>query len=228
MLERLELLIGKENIEKIQKQNILVIGLGGVGGYVTESLIRSGILNITIVDFDKVDKTNLNRQILSLNSTLGEYKVNVCYDRIKDINKDCNVKVIREFINEDNIDLLFKEDYTYIIDCCDFIPCKKLIINNCILKKIPFITCCGTGKRMAPEKLMITDLRKTCNDPIARILRKYVKDSNIKGKINVLCSKELPIKTEGSTIASNAFVPASAGLLITSYVIRDVIGFSVK
>ena len=126
MLERLELLIGKENIEKIQKQNILVIGLGGVGGYVIESLIRSGILNITIVDFDRVDKTNLNRQILSLNSTLGKYKVNVCYDRIKDINKDCNVKVMCEFINEDNIDLLFKDNYTYIIDCCDFIPCKKL------------------------------------------------------------------------------------------------------
>lgn len=228
MLERLELLIGKENIEKIQKQNILVIGLGGVGGYVIESLIRSGILNVTIVDFDRVDKTNLNRQILSLNSTLGEYKVNVCYDRIKDINKDCNVKVMCEFINEDNIDLLFKDNYTYIIDCCDFIPCKKLIIKNCISKKIPFITCCGTGKRMAPEKLMITDLRKTCNDPIARILRKYVKDSNIKEKINVLCSKELPIKTEGNIIASNAFVPASAGLLITSYVIRDVIGYGVK
>lgn len=222
MLERLELLIGSEGISKLKNSNILIIGLGGVGGYVTESLIRSGVENITIVDYDKIDITNLNRQIIALRDNIGNYKVDEFEKRILSINEKVNVKKMKLFVDDGNIEEVFTSDYDYVIDACDWIKTKKLIIDKCLERKLKFITCLGTGKRINPSLLTICDIRNTSYDPIARILRKHVKDNKITSKIMCCYSSEKPIKIEGTTIASNSFVPSSAGLLIASYVVRDI------
>lgn len=223
MLDRLELLIGKESLDKIKTKHIVVLGLGGVGGYAVESLVRSGIENITIIDNDTIDISNLNRQIISNTNNIGKLKTDEFEKRILSINKNVKVVKITEFIDDSNIEEIFNNKIDYFIDCCDTIKTKQLVIKNCLDKKINFITCLGTGKRMNPSKLMICDLRKTKNDPIARILRKYVKNNKINEKIMCCYSEEEPKKIDGSTIASSVFVPASAGILIASYVIRDML-----
>ena len=220
--ERLKYLIGEENVESLADKCVLVIGLGGVGGYSVESLVRSGIGHLIIVDGDVVDETNLNRQIIATSSVIGKSKVDLFNSRIKDINPDCVVTQINKFINKDNIDELFCYDIDYLIDACDSLDTKFLIIKNCLEKNIPFISSMGTGNRMDPSKFSITTLDKTMNDPVAKILRKRVRDEHLKGKIKVLCSSEVPKKL-GNKIGSNSFVPPSAGLLITSYVINDFI-----
>lgn len=217
--ERLEYLIGEDNVESLADKCVLVIGLGGVGGYSVESLVRSGIGHLIIVDGDVVDETNLNRQIIATSSVIGKSKVELFNSRIKDINPDCIVTQINKFIDKDNIDELFCYDIDYLVDACDSLDTKFLIIKNCLEKNIPFISSMGTGNRMDPSKFMITTLDKTMNDPVAKILRKRVRDEHLKGKIKVLCSSEVPKKL-GNKIGSNSFVPPSAGLLITSYVIN--------
>ena len=220
--ERLELLIG-DKVKDLSNKTILVLGCGGVGGYTIESLVRSNIGKVIIVDNDIVNESNINRQIIALNSTIGKYKVDAFKERIKDINSKCKVKTIKEFITKDNINILFKEDIDYLVDACDTIETKKSIITECINRNIKFITCMGTGNKMDPSKLKITTLDKTEYDPIAKILRKYCRDNKINKKINVLCSTERPIKTNNRVVGSTSFVPSSAGLLITSYIIKDLI-----
>ena len=222
MFDRLELLIGKEGLNKLKNSNVLVLGLGGVGGYVTESLVRSGLGNITIVDFDKIDITNLNRQIIATQNNIGKLKTEEFTKRILAINPTINIKCINQFIDEKNIEILFENKIDYLVDACDYLKTKKLIITKCLNKNIPFITCTGTGNRMDPSKLRITDIRETSYDPVAKILRKYIKEMNIKEKIICLNSTEIPIK-KGSIIASNSFVPTSAGLLISSFVIKELL-----
>ena len=151
MLERLEILIGTENIKKITDTKVLVVGLGGVGGYVTESLVRSGINNIILVDFDIIDITNLNRQIIATNKNIKRKKTDAFYERIKDINENCNVTIIDKFIDETNYKKLFDYDFDYLIDCCDSINTKKLLIKECLSRKIKFITSMGMGNKMDPS-----------------------------------------------------------------------------
>ena len=220
---RLEKLIGNDNLNILSNKTILVLGIGGVGGYVVESLVRSNIGKIIIVDYDTVDETNINRQIIALNSTIGMKKVDVLENRIKDINENCIVKKIDTFITKDNIDILFEDKIDFLVDACDTVEVKKEIITKCINKDIDFISCMGTGNKFDPSLLEIIDIRKTINDPLARILRKHVKDEKINKKIMVLSSKELPIKTGDRTPGSTSFVPPSAGLLIGSYIIRKII-----
>lgn len=223
MFDRFELLIGKDALEKIKKSKILIVGIGGVGGSVATSLIRSGVQNIVLIDFDTVDITNLNRQIVAYHSTIGLKKVNVMKKLLLDINPSIVVKTYEVFVDKDNIKtILDDENPTYIIDACDSKETKKALILEAISRKIKFISSMGTGNKMNPSDLEIIDIRKTINDPLARIFRKWVKDNKIKNKITVLSSRELPIKT-GNIVASNSFVPTSAGLLITSYVIKDII-----
>lgn len=221
--ERLEKIIGSDSLKKLNQKTVLVIGCGGVGGYVIESLTRSGIGTLIIVDYDKIDITNINRQIIALDSTIGKYKVDVFEDRIKDINRSCNVIKINEFITKDNLDNLFNYEIDFFIDACDTVSVKKEIIKQCLKRNIDFISCMGTGNKLDPSKLEITDIRKTVNDPLARIIRKYIKDEKINKKVMVLSSTELPIKTGDITPGSSAFVPASAGLLIASYIVKKMI-----
>lgn len=222
MFDRLELLIGKYNVDILKTKKILVIGLGGVGGYVVEALVRTGIENIDIVDYDKIELSNINRQIISLHSNIGKKKTDVFKERILDINPDAQVKVIDLFLDSDNIDSIIN-DYDYVIDACDTVSAKKNIIRTCIKKSIPFISCMGTGKKLDPSKLEIVDIRKTSYDPLAKIIRKFIRDEKIRNKVMVLTSKETIKNTNTDVIPSAIFVPATAGLLIANYVIRDIL-----
>ncbi|MBE6147119.1 MAG: tRNA threonylcarbamoyladenosine dehydratase [Firmicutes bacterium] len=223
MLDRLELLIGTENVEKLKNMTILVVGVGGVGGYAIEALARSGIGHLILVDYDKVDITNKNRQLIALDSTIGLKKIDVWEKRILDINKDCKVTKVDCFLSEDNFHILDDFSIDYLIDACDTVKTKKLLIKKCLNEKIPFISSMGTGNKLDPSKLEIVDIRKTSYDPLAKIIRKFVKEERLNGKVMVLSSKEIPISTGSTTIASCSFVPSSAGLLIASYIIRQVI-----
>lgn len=220
---RLEKIIGKEKVTDLLNKSVLVLGCGGVGGYVIESLARSNIGTLIIVDFDVVDETNINRQIIAMDSTLGKYKVDLLEERIKDINNKCRVIKIKDKINKNNIKLLFENKIDYLVDACDDVPVKKLVISECINRNIKFISSMGTGKKLDPSKLEIIDIRKTINDPLARIIRKYVKDEKINKKVMVCSSRELPIKNADNVVGSTSFVPSSAGLLIGSYIVRDLI-----
>ena len=221
--ERLKLLINNDNFNKIQNTKVLVIGLGGVGSYVVESLIRSGIKDIVIVDFDKIDITNLNRQLMTNLDNIGKLKVDEIEKRILSINKNVHIKKISEFIDESNYLKIFDEKIDYLIDAQDCTSTKKLLIKECLKRKIKFITCCGTGNKFNPSKLQIIDIRKTSYDPLAKVLRTWVNKEKIKGKILCCCSTEKPVKINSKIIGSTSFVPSSAGLLITSYVINDII-----
>ena len=221
--QRLEILIGKENVNILSEKIVLVLGIGGVGGYVVESLVRCGIGNIIIVDYDTIDLTNINRQIIALNSTIGKKKIDVFENRIKDINPKCNVIKIDKFIDENNYLDLFKHKIDFIADCCDCIKTKKCIIKYALDNNIKIVSSMGTGNRLDPTKLELIDIKKTSGDQIARIIRKFLKDERINKKLTVLCSRELPKKLEEKTISSNSFVPTSAGLLIASYIIKELI-----
>ena len=223
-LSRLELLVGKSNVDKIKCKNILLIGLGGVGGYVFESLIRSGVKNITIVDKDVFDITNLNRQVLSNYDSIGKYKTDVAYDRAFSIICDLNISKITKELNLDNIGEIDFSSFDYVIDACDTVSIKKEVIRVCTRNKVKFISCMGTGNKLDPSMLEIVDIRKTSYDPLAKVLRKMVNDEKISDKVPVVCSREVPIKVDSKTIGSTSFVPACAGLLITGYVINDIVG----
>ena len=218
--ERLSKVIGSSNLELLGEKSVLILGCGGVGGYVAEALARSGIGQLIIVDYDVVEESNINRQIIALSSTIGKYKVDVLEDRIKEINQDCKVIKVKSFIDNDNYLDLFQYQVDFFIDCCDTMLVKKLVMKESLKRNILFISSMGTGNKMDPSRLEIMDIRKTVNDPLARVLRKFVKDERISKKVMVLSSSELPIKTGDRTPGSTAFVPASAGLLIASYVVR--------
>ena len=220
---RLSKVIGEDSVELLNKKCVLILGVGGVGGYVCEGLVRSGIGTVILVDFDVVDETNINRQIIALESTVGMKKVDVLEQRVKDINSECLVIKIDKFITEDEVCNLFNEKIDYFVDACDTIGTKKMVIKECLKRKVPFITSMGTGNKLDPSKLEIVDIRKTINDPLARIMRKFVKDEKINSKVMVLSSSEVPVKTGERTPGSTAFVPASAGLLIASYVVSQLI-----
>lgn len=223
-LDRLEVLIGIDNIDKIKKKNILIIGLGGVGSYAVEGIIRSGIENIIIVDKDKIDITNLNRQLMTNINNIDLLKVDEIEKRIKEINPNVDIKKYNLNITLDNINELFDNHIDYVIDACDDIKIKEELIRICNDKKIKMISSMGMGNKMDPTKIEIMDIRKTSVDPLARRIRKMVKDEDIKMKIPVVCSREQPIKNEKNILGSTSFVPSIAGLLIASYIIRDIIG----
>lgn len=225
---RLAKIIGDDSLNNLSNKTVLVLGCGGVGGYVVEALARSYIGTIIIVDYDIIDASNINRQIIALNSTVGLKKVDVLEQRIKDINNLCKVIKIDKFIDNSNLSFLFDYKIDFFVDACDTVSTKKQVILECLNRKVPFISCMGTGNKLDPSKLEIIDIRKTINDPLARVIRKFIKDLNIKDKIMVLSSKELPIKTGDRTPGSSAFVPSSAGLLIASYVVRYFINDKFK
>lgn len=218
---RLELLVG-EKISKIKNLKVLIIGVGGVGGYAAESLARCGVSNITIVDYDRIDITNINRQIIALHSTIGKKKVDVLSTRIKDINPNCQVKTYDLFIDSSNIQLIFDADYDYILDCCDTIKSKELIIREAIKRKIKIISSMGAGFKLDPSKISIAKLKKTSYDKIASILRKNLKDQKECLEIPVVYSTESVFKHE-KIIGSNSFIPSMFGLFMTSYIINDIV-----
>lgn len=223
MFERLELLIGKENLDKIHSKSVAVIGLGGVGGYVLETLVRNGIENIIIVDMDKVDITNKNRQIIATDDTLDKNKVDAFKERILSINKKCNIITLNMFLNEENKKELFKYNIDYLVDSCDTVKTKIMLIRECVNRNIKIISSMGTAKKMDPKKLEITTLRKTSYDPLAKVIRHEINRLDITEDITVLSSKEEVIKIKGNLLGSYSVVPNTAGILISDYIIKDII-----
>lgn len=221
--ERLELLV-HEKINDIYNKTVLVIGLGGVGSYVIEALVRSGISNLIIVDNDTISLTNLNRQLMAYHSNIGKFKTDEIEKRILDINPNANVTKITEFIDMNNINNLFDRHIDYVVDACDTMIVKLELIRICTKKNIKLISSMGTGNKMDPSKLKIVDIRKTSYDPIAKKIRKMVKDEKINKKIMVVCSDERPKVKINKYIPSNSFVPATAGLLCASFIINDIVG----
>ena len=209
MFERVISLVGESNYQKIKNATILVVGLGGVGGYAMESLIRSGIHNIILVDYDNID------------TNIGKPKVKEAKERILSINPHCNVKTYQTFLEEKTINILTENKIDYIVDACDSVPAKKLLIKYSLDNNIKLISSMGTANKIDPTKLAVTDIRKTSYDPLAKILRKYVNDLKTNKKVMVVSSTEMPVRKD--CLSSLVYVPAIAGLLCSNYIIRDII-----
>jgi len=222
--DRTEKLIGREKLDKLKNSSVIVFGLGGVGGYVVEALARTGVGNIGIVDYDTVDVTNINRQIIALKSTVGKYKADVFRDRISDINGDIEVSVFKEKLTGDNIENFFMRKYDYIVDAVDDVAAKIVLIEKAKALSIPVISSMGTGNKMDPSRFKISDIEKTHTCPLAKKIRKELGVRGIKA-VKVLFSEEPPgqFGENSGAPASIAFVPAAAGLIITGEVIQDLL-----
>lgn len=233
MFQRTELLIGKENLNKLQHSHVIVFGVGGVGGFAIEALVRSGIGEISIVDFDTVDLTNLNRQIIATQDSIGKLKTSVMRDRLLSINPNVIVHEFPEKFSMENSDLFFKDKkYDYIVDAIDLVTSKLALAEIAKNLCIPIISSMGTGNKIEPTMLEVADINKTSVCPLARVMRKELKNRGIK-KLKVVYSKELPRKPfneSGSrekkvNVGSIAFVPSTAGLIIASEVVKDLCNF---
>jgi len=222
MFERTLEIIDDKTLAIIQSKKILLVGVGGVGGFALESLVRTGFKNITIIDNDTIDKSNLNRQIITNTSNIGKSKVKSAYERYININQNININIFEIFLNENNINEVFNTNYDYIIDACDTVTTKLLLIKIAKEKNIKIISCMGTGNRLNPSLVTITKLNKTYNDPLAKIMRNVLKKNKINTNIPVIWSSEVPIKTKSKNIGSIILVPASAGLHATYFILNDI------
>ncbi|RRD41107.1 tRNA threonylcarbamoyladenosine dehydratase [Leptotrichia sp. OH3620_COT-345] len=242
---RFSMLVGEEAIEKLNKSNVIVFGVGGVGSYTVESLVRSGIGNITMVDYDEISESNINRQLHALDSTVGMSKIEVMKKRILNINPDCNVTLKKEIVLK-NVEIFFENNnqkYDFAVDAIDVIDSKINIIEYCYNNNINIISSMGFGNKMHPEMIEISTIENTISCPMARRIRSILKKKCIKN-IPVVFSREEVLKPDKSeTFAheaptkfkqnngmprkiipgSNAFVPGTAGLIIASYVIRNLL-----
>lgn len=231
---RTELILGKENVNKIRQAKVAVFGLGGVGSFVVEGLARAGVENFILIDNDTISITNLNRQLFALNSTIGKNKVDVAKARILDINPNAKVEIHKEFVI-DNFDNILDKSTNYIVDAIDTISAKINLVQKAKEINVPIISSMGTGNKLDPTKLEVTDIKKTSICPVAKILRKELKNRNI-DKLKVVYSTETPILPNKEvqkeyieygenerTPGSVSFVPSVAGLIIAREVIKDLI-----
>ena len=222
---RTELLIGKQAVETLKNSKVAVFGIGGVGSYVVEGLARVGIGHLIIVDYDKYDVTNINRQLGAYHSTIGQYKVDVMKKRILDINPNAIVEAYRPDEIEGGETNIIDSSFTYIVDAIDTMTNKIKLIEKANEKNIPIITATGTGNKLEPTKFEVADIYKTSVCPVCKILRKELKQRNIK-KLKVIYSKEIPQKPkteEKGVLSSISFVPSVAGLIVAGEVIKDII-----
>ncbi len=225
MFERINMLVSDDKLNKFINSHVLIVGVGGVGGACFEALVRMGIKNITIVDNDTFSESNLNRQLLSNINNIGNSKVKEAYLRAININPGICINCYEMFLNEANINELGYSSYDFIIDCCDTMTTKLLLVKKALEYNIKIISSMGTGNRLDCTKLEITNIWKTDNDPVARVMRKLLRDNGIKYKLPVLCSREIPIKVDSRTPGSVSFVPNVAGFYIANYVFNDIINY---
>lgn len=231
---RTELLIGKENVEKLHNAKIAVFGIGGVGSYIVEALARAGVEKFVLIDNDVVSLSNINRQLIALHSNIGMYKVDVAKERILEINPRANVEVLREFFLPESEDF-FDDNFSYIIDAIDTVSGKLEIVQRAQKHNIPVISCMGTGNKLDPTKFEIADISKTSVCPLAKVMRRELKKRGIT-HLKVLYSKEEPhildkevmeeLKKDSdknNVPASISFAPSVAGLIIAGEVIKDII-----
>lgn len=239
---RTELLIGKDGIEKLNKSKVAIFGIGGVGTFVVEGLVRAGVENFILVDNDKICLTNLNRQIIATHKTVGKYKVEVAKERILEINPEAKVETYKEFFMPESKGIL-DETIDYIVDCVDTVTAKIELVMRANKLNIPIISSMGTGNKLEPTRFEVTDIYKTNMCPLAKVMRKELRTRGIK-KLKVVYSKEEPIKINKTTEESEyihasetkrkctirnqvpgsiSFVPSVAGLIISGEVIKDII-----
>jgi hesA/moeB/thiF family protein len=230
-LQRTELLVKEEGIERLQSANILIVGLGGVGSFAAEFLVRSGIGNLTIVDGDTVDITNINRQLPALNSTIGKNKTDVVAERILDINPEINLKKINEFLEPELMEeILTQEKFDYVLDCIDSLSPKLALIITCKRKKIKLVSAMGAGGKTDPSKVMVRDISKTNNCFLAKQIRKKLKKEQIHKGFRCVFSTEIQDEnslkmTDGSNYKKSfygtiSYMPAIFGLYAAAEVIR--------
>ncbi|WP_408022185.1 ThiF family adenylyltransferase [Sneathia vaginalis] len=217
--ERLEILVKKEGIEKLNKSSCIIFGVGGVGSFAAEAIARSFVGNISLVDFDTVDITNINRQIHANINTVGRLKVELMKKRILSINPNCNINICTEKLSKENIEKFFDKKYDYVIDAIDDMDAKIALISYCLYKKIKIISSMGLANRLDPTKVYIGKLKNTIGCGLARRLRKEFKDKNI----NVVASTEHAIKHDKPHPGSVSFVPSVGGLMLASYVVRKIL-----
>lgn len=229
---RTELLLGKEAIDKLKNSRVAVFGIGGVGGYVCEALVRSGVGHFDLIDSDTVCMSNLNRQIIATRSTLGEYKVDVMKKRMSDINPDVDVRVHKSFFLPENSDSFPFEEYDYVVDAVDTVAAKIELVMKCDKEGVPIMSSMGAGNKLDASAFRVADIYKTKVCPLAKVMRHELKKRGIK-KLKVVYSEEMPIKPEvkeretgtsqrRSTPGSVAFVPSVAGLIIAGEVVKDL------
>lgn len=228
-LSRTKLLYGDVAIDLLKNKKVAIFGIGGVGGYVCEALARTGVGKFLLVDNDVINESNINRQIIATYNTIGQYKVDVMKERILSINPDAIVDVKKMFVLPDNINELDFGDVDYIVDAIDTVKAKIALVGKTNEYKIPMISSMGTGNKFNPMGFIVADINKTEMDPLAKVMRQELRKRGIK-HLKVVFSKEAPVKTslineetKKAVPGSNAFVPSSAGLLIASEVIKDLI-----
>lgn len=226
---RTELLIGQKNMELLKNSSIIIFGIGGVGSYVAEALARCQISNLTFVDNDKIDVSNINRHICANVNTIGQLKIDVMKHRVLEINPDAKVTVINKFVNAENIFEIFDKNFTYAVDAIDTVSSKIQIILAAKKLKIPIISCMGTGNKINPLLLKLDDIYKTKYCPLAKIIRHELKKYGVKNLL-VCYSTEQPKKilTSGKKLISSiSFVPSVAGLFIASAIINQIIDYKI-
>ncbi len=220
--ERLEILIGKHGISAIKKAKVLVMGVGGVGSICAEALVRSGISDITLVDGDVVEESNINRQIPATKSTIGRPKAEIMADRLRDIYPDAKITFYHEMWHK-NSEFINLYEYDYVVDAIDSFKDKIDLIEECKTKEINIISSMGAGGRLDGSKFEVTDIKKTYNDPLAKKVRSELKKRRI-DKLKVVFSTELPKKAQKGPIGSAMFAVSCAGLIIAGEVVKDLLG----
>lgn len=222
--ERSALLLGNEALEILKNKTVLVVGIGGVGSFCVEALARTGIDHLILVDKDKVESSNINRQLLATTETIDQVKVIVMKKRIQTLNPECKVDTYDCFYDCSMDEKIFSQRIDFVIDCIDSIKSKQDLAMACIQRDIPFLSSMGTARRLDPSKLEIMELEKTSYDPIAKRMRNWKRKNKIRNKIWVVCSTEPPRPVEaGKPLPSMIFVPASAGLLLASECVKKLI-----
>ncbi|MDD3888758.1 MAG: tRNA threonylcarbamoyladenosine dehydratase [Syntrophomonadaceae bacterium] len=230
--QRTELLVGTEGLEKLKNSWIAIVGLGGVGSYAAEAIARCGVGHITIIDPDRIEPTNLNRQLPALVSTLGQFKVEVISRRMLDINPTLELESLNCAYNAENSHLLLERNLDFVIDAIDALNDKIHLINNCVENGIPIISSMGTANRINPLKLTIADIKDTSICPLARRVRRELRSKyNINQGVPVVYSAEIPVTINaevGGRLGTMSFVPGTAGLLLASYAINKLLGFEMN
>jgi len=240
---RTELLLGKPAMERLAGCRVAVFGIGGVGGYVCEALARSGVGALDLIDDDKVCLSNINRQIIATNKTVGQYKTDVMKERIQDINPDAKVNTYRCFFLPENASDFPFDKYDYVVDAIDTVTAKIELVMQCQNSGVPIISSMGAGNKLDPTKFRVADIYKTQMDPLAKVMRRELKKRGVK-KLKVVYSEEEPVVPDAdsaenqvdagtarqgskrrSTPGSTAFVPSVAGLIIAGEVIKDLINY---
>lgn len=218
--ERTKLLIGQDGVDNLTNKKVIIFGVGGVGGYVADMLVRTGIGSICIVDFDVVNESNINRQVIALHSTIGMAKVDVLKQRLLDINPNCKIECLNKKLLPENVEIFNLNQYDYVIDCIDMVTSKIALIDFCYKNKINIISALGAGNRLGIPNFVVKDIYQTSYDGLAKVLRKKLKERHISKHKVVVCEQKT-IKSD--VVGSIAFYPTACACTVCAQVVMDLL-----